>query len=79
MTHQLLNGSNVIARLEQMRRKGVTKRMTAGTLRDSCSSNRLRNIPLHNGRMEVPAYHRPVVRQCQLADLPRGEFRRTRD
>ena len=53
VTEQLLNRANVRTRLEQVRRKGVTKRMTRHALRETRTARGAGDGAMYDGHMNV--------------------------
>src|SRR5712671_942540 len=53
MAEQLLHGANIVARLQQVGRKRVAERMTAGGLRNARGSHGLLERALHDGLVQM--------------------------
>ncbi len=80
VAEQFLNRSNVVSRLEQMRRKGMTKRVATDPFCDSGSAHRGRDRALHDGFVQmipgrwsesrVSAIRDAGNTNCQLHSVP---------
>jgi hypothetical protein len=70
MTEQLLHGADVVAALEQVRRKAVAKGVTGCRLYDPGGSDRRGDLPLDRALENVMAPPRTSTR------VPRGRARR---